>query len=245
MPDVPNPVADPAAAGKLAAARVALGFVADGMTLGLGSGSTAEVFIAVLGERLAAGGLAVRGVPTSEGSARAARAAGVPLVSIEEIERLDVDVDGADEVDPQGGLIKGGGGCLLREKIIARASKRMVVIVDRAKMVPALGRYPLPVEVDPYGWRLTAGHVAEALRAAGAGLVVPKLRAGKDGAPFVTDGGHYILDCATGPLAAPRAVGDALAGIPGVIEHGLFFDLASVVIVGGPDGAEVIECGVD
>jgi ribose 5-phosphate isomerase A len=243
--------ADPVLAAKRAAARAALDLVVDGMTLGLGSGSTAELFIAALGECIAGGSLGVRGVPTSGASARAAQAAGVPLIAIDDVTSLDLDVDGADEVDPALNMIKGGGGCLLREKIVARASKRMVVIVDRAKLVPALGRFPLPVEVDRFGWRLTAGHVAGALMDIGTcepklGATNPrievKLRHGRDGAPFVTDGGHYILDCATGPLvAAPRDVAAALAQVPGVVEHGLFIGLASVVIVGEADGrAEVI-----
>jgi ribose 5-phosphate isomerase A len=226
---------------KERAALAALDYVADGMTLGLGSGSTAELFIAALGRRIAEEKIKVRGVPTSEASARAAEAASVPLVSIDEVSRLDVDIDGTDEVDPDFNLIKGGGGCLLREKIVAAASDRMVVIADASKRVTALGAFPLPVEVDPFGATLTAKRIADALIAAGAARHAPKLRRGKDGSPFVTDGGHHIYDCATARLPDPARAAGALAEIPGVVEHGLFLGLASVLILGGGDGVEVSE----
>jgi ribose 5-phosphate isomerase A len=231
---------DPAKAGKTAAAQAALALVESGMTLGLGSGSTAEIFIALLGERMRAGKLVVRGVPTSEASARAARDAGVPLVKIDDVEEIDLDVDGADEVDPAFNLIKGGGGCLLREKIIAQASRQFAVIVDPKKNVSQLGAFPLPVEVDRFGWKLTRKLVAEAVIASGGGANEPKLRVTKDGAPFVTDGGHYILDCAAKVLPDPVRTGALISELPGVVEHGLFLGLTTVLIVGEPDGARVV-----
>jgi ribose 5-phosphate isomerase A len=230
---------DPAKAGKIAAARAALELVETGMTLGLGSGSTAEIFIALLGERMKAGKLVVRGVPTSEASARAARDAGVPLVDVDAVEEIDLDVDGADEVDPQFNLIKGGGGCLLREKIIARASRQFAVIVDPKKNVARLGAYPLPVEVDRFGWMLTRKRVAEAVVASGGAPHEPMLRMKPDGAPFVTDGGHYILSCAAKALPDPVRTGALLSEIPGVVEHGLFLGMTTTLIVGEPGGARV------
>ena len=230
---------DAVKAGKESAARAVLDLVEDGMTLGLGSGSTAELFIVALGRRIADEGWTIRGAPTSEASARAATAAGVPLVPIEEVDRLDLDIDGADEVDPAFHLIKGGGGCLLREKIIAAASGAMVVIVDDKKMVPTLGAFPLPVEVDPFGWALTSRHVADALRATNAEASAIRLRKNKDGGAYVTDGGHYILDCATTTIPSPKETAARIAAIPGVVEHGLFINLASIVVIGRPDGAEV------
>jgi ribose 5-phosphate isomerase A len=230
----------PAVRAKRHAAEAALAQVEDGMLLGLGSGSTAELFIAALGRRMAAGGLRVKGVPTSEASARAAKAAGVPLVAIDDVTRLDLDIDGTDEIDPAFNLIKGGGGCLLREKIVAAASDRMVVIADASKRVETLGGFPLPVEVDRFGAALTARKIADALIDAGAAKHEPKLRRGKEGAPFVTDGGHHIYDCATARLPDPARAARALAEIPGVVEHGLFLGLASLLIVGGPDGAELV-----
>lgn len=231
---------DPVVRAKTNAALAALEFVKDGMVVGLGSGSTAEIFIAALGKRVKTDGWTIKGVPTSEASAKAARTAGIPLAPIDEVAGVDVDVDGADEVDPAFNLIKGGGGCLLREKIVAAASKQFVVIVDPKKRVPTLGAFPLPVEVDRFGWTLTAKLVEAALRGAGAGAFTPRRRAGKDGAPFVTDGGHYILDCAVGSLPDPGRAAAAIADLPGVVDHGLFLGLTSVLIVGEPDGAQVI-----
>ncbi|MGD2133555.1 MAG: ribose-5-phosphate isomerase RpiA [Maricaulaceae bacterium] len=226
---------------KESAALAALEFIEDGMIVGLGSGSTAELFIAALGKRMAEDGFKVVGVATSEASARAAEAAGVPLREVEHVARIDVDVDGADEVDPLFNLIKGGGGCLLREKIIAHASDQMIVVVDDKKMVQTLGAFPLPVEVDPFGFTLTAKSVFDALRASRAQTADVQLRRTGDGAPYITDGGHYILDCKTGALPDPVETAARLAAIPGVVEHGLFLDLAGVVIVGGPEGAGVLE----
>jgi len=226
---------------KAHAAHAALDFVKDGMVLGLGSGSTAEIFIALLGHRVASG-LAVQGVPTSRASAEAARETGVPLLSIDHAERIDVTIDGADEVGPEFALIKGGGGCLLREKIIANASDLMVVIVDDSKLVSTLGAFALPVEVDRFGFTITAKKIYDALVAARISRPEIALRMSADGQePFITDGGHYILDCACASIPDPRKTAGLLCAIPGVVEHGLFLDLARVVIVGDADGAQILE----
>ena len=165
---------------------------------------------------------------------------GVPLTTLDETPELDLTVDGADEIAPDLSLIKGGGGALLREKIVAAASARMVVIADESKWVPALGRYPLPVEVAPFG--LTATRRAVEAAAAGAGCPGPApLRRGKDGHAFVTDGGHWILDAALGRIGDPSALAARLAPIPGVIEHGLFIGVAQAAILAGPDGVRVVE----
>lgn len=223
------------------AAQAALEFVQNGMVLGLGSGSTAEIFIEKLGDRVA-GGLKVSGVPTSERTAHCAREAGIPLLDPDRVEVIDVTIDGADEVDQSFQLIKGGGACLLREKIIAAASKKMVVIIDDTKMVETLGTFPLPVEVDPFCLGVTAQQVYDALLATGCEDGQTVLRQAKDGSgPLVTDGGHYILDCRCRAIPDPIATASALAHIPGVMETGLFIDLASVIIVGEVDHAKVLE----
>ncbi len=224
---------------KQAAAERALDFVEDGMTLGLGSGSTAELFIAALGARMSKTGLSVRGIPTSQATAAAAQAAGVPLIPIDRAHRIDLDVDGADEIDPMLNLIKGGGGCLLREKIIAHASDLVVIIADEAKMVDRLGAFALPVEVDPFGFTITAKKVFDALRAAGVDRPDIQLRSSAADTPFVTDGGHYILDCATGLLADPDEAARQLRRVPGVMGHGLFLEMADAVVLGEFDGETV------
>jgi len=223
------------------AALAALDFVQDGMTLGLGSGSTAEIFIEHLGERVA-GGLKVQGVPTSKASAACAEENGVPLIDIDKVSRIHLTVDGADEVDPMFTLIKGGGACLLREKIIAAASDKMVVIVDESKMVETLGKFPLPVEVDPFGVTLTTEQIYEALQKSGCKNGQAILRQNKDGSgPLITDGGHYIVDCKCEHIPAPGETAHLLSQIPGVMEHGLFIDLSSVVIVGEADHYRIME----
>lgn len=228
---------------KTRAAEAALEFIEDGMTLGLGSGSTADIFVRLLGAALESGSLNnVKGVPTSENTARVAREAGVPLIEVDQADRIDVTVDGADEVDGRFRLIKGGGGCLLREKIIAHASDLMVVVVDETKLVETLGAFALPVEVDPFGFTITAKKVYDALTAAGVVRPDVKLRCRGDGNdPFVTDGGHYILDCACKAVSDPEQVAARLNAIPGVVEHGLFINLARAVIVGEEEGARVLE----
>ncbi len=223
------------------AAMAALEFVRSGMVLGLGSGSTAEIFIEQLGEKVA-GGLKVSGVPTSQRTAEVAQEFGVPLIDIDRVDAIDLTIDGADEVDQAFHLMKGGGACLLREKIIAKASKRMVVIVDDSKMVETLGAFPLPVEVDPFGVGLTASQVYDALLKTGCQDGTTTLRQARDGSgPLITDGGHYLLDCQAGAIPDPALTAQALAAIPGVMEHGLFIDLASAVVIGEVDHAKVLE----
>jgi ribose 5-phosphate isomerase A len=221
---------------KRQAAERALKLVAPGMKLGLGSGSTARHFVDLVGERVKAG-LDIRCVATSETTASQAKALGIPLVSLNEIPELDLTVDGADEVDPELRLIKGGGGALLREKIVASASKRMAVIADSTKLVPRLGAFPLPIEVVPFGLAATRRHIERAF--AELGLAGPiRLRGGSS--PFVTDGGHSILDCSLGAIAEPERLSQILSSIPGVVEHGLFIGLARVAIIAGDEGVEVL-----
>lgn len=215
---------------KRQAALQALELVRPGMTLGLGTGSTAAHFVKGLGERLKEGLVIAGAVATSEATAALARAAGVTLLEPGPETRFDLAVDGADEIDPALTLIKGGGGALLREKIVAAAAVRFVVIADAGKRVPRLGRFPLPVEVTPFAWALTARKVAEALRASGCGRDILSLRQ-KDGAPFVTDGGNYILDCQASEIPDAPALAALLDATPGVVEHGLFIGLAHEAIV--------------
>ncbi|MDQ6434946.1 ribose-5-phosphate isomerase RpiA [Mesorhizobium sp. LHD-90] len=222
---------------KIEAARTALTHVESGMRLGIGSGSTAEEFVRLLAERVA-GGLAIIGVPTSERTAKLCRETGVPLTTLDETPELDLTIDGADEFDPGLVLIKGGGGALLREKIVAAASKRMIVIADDSKQVDTLGRFPLPIEVNPFGLRATEiaiRRVADSLALSGP----ITLRMTKD-APFVTDGGHFILDASFGRIPDPRALSTGLHSVPGVVEHGLFIGLAQMAVVAGTDGARTI-----
>jgi ribose 5-phosphate isomerase A len=220
---------------KIEAARAALGHVEDGMRLGIGSGSTAEEFVRLLAERVA-GGLKITGVPTSERTAALCRESGVPLASLDETPELDLTIDGADEIDHDLALIKGGGGALLREKIVAAASARMLVIADRSKLVETLGRFPLPIEVNRFGLESTTLAIGRAASAVGlSGALDLRTR---DAAPFVTDGGHFIVDASFGRIPDPRALSGALHAIPGVVEHGLFLGMASAAILAGPDGIE-------
>ena len=224
---------------KRAAAARALEFVRPGMKLGLGTGSTAKHFVDLVGERVK-GGLDAICVPTSEATHAQAISLGIPLTTLDETPALDLTVDGADEIDPDLSLIKGGGGALLREKIVAAASARMIVISDPSKLVPALGRFPLPVEVTPFGYsatRLAVEKAISSLQKCGP----LSLRKGKDGHPFVTDGGHWIIDAALTRIDDPKAMAHALSGIPGVMEHGLFVGLAQMAIIGGPDGIKILE----
>jgi ribose 5-phosphate isomerase A len=224
---------------KRQAAGRALEFVRDGMKLGLGTGSTAKHFVELLGARVRAG-LEVIGVPTSEATRADAIRCGIALTTLDEVDRLDLTVDGADEIDPSLNLIKGGGGALLREKIVAVASDRMIVIADDSKWVEALGRFPLPIEVIPFGLRATQRAIGEAFAECGvSGPMV--VRKGKDGHVFVTDEGHWIVDARLGRISdAPKLAG-SLASIPGVVEHGLFIGLASIVMLAGSEGIRVIE----
>ncbi|MEA2987504.1 MAG: ribose 5-phosphate isomerase [Alphaproteobacteria bacterium] len=226
-------------AQKRAAAARAFEFVRPGMRLGLGTGSTARHFVELLAERVRAG-LAIVAVPTSESTRGDAERLGVPLTTLDETPQLDLTVDGADEISPNLTLIKGGGGALLREKIVASASTRMVVIADESKWVPVLGRFPLPVEVVPFGLAATRRAVEAACAAAGSpGAAL--LRRGRDGHAFVTDQGHWILDAAVERISDPKALADGLAAIAGVVEHGLFIGLAQAAVLAGSAGIRVVE----
>lgn len=204
------------------------------MRLGLGTGSTAAHFITLLAERVRSG-LTVTGVPTSEASHAQAEREGVPLTTLDDTPELDLTVDGADEIDDALRLIKGGGGALLREKIVAAASRRMIVIADGSKRVPRLGRFPLPVEVVPFGLGATRRAILEAVEEVGCEGELRLRRSGED-QPFETDGGHYIVDAHLGRIEAPERLAAALAAIPGVVEHGLFLGLASGAIVANASG---------
>jgi ribose 5-phosphate isomerase A len=224
---------------KIKAAAEALTHVEDGMRLGIGTGSTAEEFVRLLAERVA-GGLKVEGVPTSERTARLCLELGVQLRSLDELPELDLTIDGADEIDAQLRLIKGGGGALLREKIVASASSRMIVIADETKIVDTLGAFPLPIEINPFG-QVSTRIAIEAL-AARLGLSgTLALRKRSDESLYMTDGGHLILDASFGRIPDADALAEQLNAIPGVVEHGLFINLASLAIIAGPAGARVME----
>jgi len=224
---------------KRQAAARALEHVRDGMKLGLGTGSTARHFVELLGERVRAG-LHVVCVPTSEVTRADAQRCGIALTTLDDIDRLDLTVDGADEVDPALDLIKGGGGALLREKIVAAASDRMIVIADDSKWVETLGRFPLPVEVIPFGLSATRRAMDRAFAESGvAGQMV--VRKGGDGHAFVTDGGHWIVDAHLGRIADAPRLADLLNAIPGVVEHGLFIGLASTLVLAGSRGIRIVE----
>ncbi|MEL6664030.1 MAG: ribose-5-phosphate isomerase RpiA [Pseudomonadota bacterium] len=225
---------------KRNAANAAMEFVEDGMTLGLGTGSTAKYFVEMVAEEVA-DGLVVRCVPTSEQTRQLALSHGVPLVPIDQVDRIHLTVDGADEIDGAGNLIKGGGAALLREKIIASASDHMVVIADPSKQVERLGAFPLPVEVTPFGFTITAKQVFDALCASGVDRPKVKLRTADDGEPLFTDGGNHILDCHCGRIPDVEATAARLSGVPGVVEHGLFIAMARTVIIGNEGGAVVFE----
>lgn len=222
---------------KRAAALAALAHVRPGTKLGLGTGSTAAHFVDLLGARVRAG-LDVVGVPTSERTRVQAETLGVPLSTLDETPELDLTVDGADEFDASRRLIKGGGGALLREKIVAAASRRMFVIADAGKEVATLGAFPLPVEIDRFGARATQRHIA--LAATGLGLDGTLTLRGGAAAPFITDGGHYIIDCAFGAIPDPDALAARLSAIPGVVDHGLFIGLATAIFVADATGVRVI-----
>jgi ribose 5-phosphate isomerase A len=216
---------------KEAAARASLRFVKDGQVLGLGTGSTAAYFIKLLGEEVRRG-LRIRGIPTSDRSRELALSLGIPVVTLDDCQEIDVTVDGADEVDPQLRLIKGGGGALLREKIVASATKQMIVVADASKQVQTLGRFPLPVEVIRFAQAL----VAKRIRALGAEV---QLRRNEDGSPYITDENNHILDCRFGEMRDPDGLARELSWMPGVVEHGLFIGMASVVLFAR--GSEIVE----
>ena len=231
-PSPPSPTQQES--GKRAAGEAALDFIQDGALVGLGTGSTVKHFLLALGERVKAG-LRVHGVPTSRETAELARQLQIPLLPEEGEWELDVAVDGADQVDPHFHVIKGGGGALLREKIVAAAARTFIVLVDPTKCVPVLGNpMPVPVEVNPFGWPQSA----KQLEAVGG---VPALRK-KQGTVFETDGGHYILDFMVDSIPDPVQLEARLNRIPGVVENGLFVNRTSTLIIGSPDGVQIKHC---
>ncbi len=219
---------------KEAAAESAAGLVKSGMIVGLGSGSTAALAVAAIGKRVR-NGLRIIGIPTSEQTADQASQLGIPLSNLEEHPEIDLTIDGADEVELGTlNLIKGRGGALLREKIVASATAQFIIIVDETKLVRQLGAHDsVPAEVIPFGWQATAAR----LRKLGAD---PNLRLRPGGQTYTTDGGHYILDCAFGPITSPAELQRELDGVVGLVEHGLFVGLASQVVVGGPGGLKTL-----
>jgi ribose 5-phosphate isomerase A len=216
---------------KEAAARASLRFVKDGQVVGLGSGSTATYFIKLLGEQVK-NGLRIRGIPTSVRSKELAESLGIPLTTFDECQEIAVTVDGADEVDPQLRLIKGGGGALLREKIVASATKLQVIVADASKQVQRLGKFPLPVEVIKFAQAL----VAKRITALGADV---QLRKNADGSPYLTDENNHILDCRFGAIQDADLLARELSDMPGVVEHGLFIGMANVVLFAR--GSEIVE----
>ncbi len=222
---------------KRQAAAKALELVEPGMRLGLGTGSTAVQFVELLGARVAQG-LDVIGVATSERTRVQAQSLGIPLADLDDLPELDLTIDGTDEFDPDLRLIKGGGGALLREKIVAAASRRMVVITDASKAVKRLGKFPLPVEINRFGAEATRHLIAREAAAAGSNGPIA-LRKDAAGQPFVTDGGHYIFDCAFGIIPAPEDLAARLSAVPGVVEHGLFIGYARAVISAGAEGVTI------
>jgi ribose 5-phosphate isomerase A len=216
---------------KEAAARASLRYVKDGQVVGLGTGSTAAYFIRLLAEEVKRG-LRIRGIPTSLRSQELALSLGIPLTTLDECQEIDVTVDGADEVDPQLRLIKGGGGAMLREKIVASATRQLVIVADASKQVPVLGKFPLPVEVIRFAQALVAKRIA----ALGANVTI---RQAADGKPYVTDENNHILDCRFGQISDADGLARKLSDMPGVVEHGLFIGMASVAIFAR--GSEIVE----
>ena len=224
---------------KRAAAMRAADLVQSGMKLGLGTGSTAEAFLEILADKIH-GGLKVIGTPTSKRTEDKARSLGIPLDDLDKLAPLDLTIDGADEADGDLNLIKGGGGALLREKIVAASSKRMAVMADESKLVPRLGKFPLPVEVIAFGHGSTAQRIANVAQKLGYKNLTPNLRL-KDGAPFRTDSGNVIYDCPFGAIADVPKLAAALSAVTGVVEHGLFVGLATSLILAGPKGVKLLE----
>ncbi|MGC2247945.1 MAG: ribose-5-phosphate isomerase RpiA [Terriglobales bacterium] len=217
---------------KELAGRAAAKLVNDGDIVGVGTGSTAYFAILALGERVKAG-LKIIGIPTSNASAELARGVGIPLSTLDQHSAIDIDIDGADEIDPHLNLIKGGGGALLREKVIATASKKFVVIADSGKLVSTLGKFPLPVEVISFARAVVEKKIA------GLGASV-KWRTHPDGSPYATDNGNPILDCSFGKIEDPPKLARTLSDIQGVVEHGLFIGLASLALIGKGNSVEEI-----
>ncbi len=223
---------------KIEAANAALDYVQDGMRLGIGTGSTADEFIRLLAKKVA-DGLKIIGVPTSERSAALCQELGVPLATLDEVPQLDLAIDGTDEIDPDFNLIKGAGGALLREKIVAATATTMLVIADQSKVVEKLGKFPLPIEVNQFGLLATKLAIEEAAGALElSGTITLRER---DGKAFVTDGGHLIFDASFGLIRDAKALSMALHAIPGVVEHGLFLGMATVAIIAGSDGIRTLK----
>jgi len=218
-------------AEKEQAARASLKYVRDGQIVGLGTGSTATIAIRLLGEQVRAG-LKIRGIPTSFASRDLAMQLGIPLITFEEAQEIDVTIDGADEFDPALNLIKGGGGAMLREKIVAFATKQVVIVTDSSKQVPMLGRFPVPVEVIGFAEPLLAKKISEL------GAKVAR-RLDNSGKPYITDENHHILDCHFGQIPDPAALACTLSEMPGLVEHGLFVGITSVVVMA--KAGEVVE----
>jgi len=226
-------------AKRAAAARAIETFLRDGMTIGLGSGTTSRWFVRILGEHVTSG-LRVTGVPSSKSTGQLAQEVGVPLADLNDVNQLDLTIDGADEIDSKGRMIKGGGANLLWEKIVAFASKRMVAIVDESKVVERLGRFPLSIEVIPFAWRSTERHLQNLFKDEGFADVRIDVRGGLQ-KPLITDSGHYLLDCHLRAIPDPESLGAKLNQIPGVVEHGLFINIATDAVIGHVNGhAEVV-----
>ena len=226
-------------AKRAAAAKAIESFLQDGMTIGLGSGTTSRFFVRILGERVK-DGLRVVGVPSSKSTGELAQEVGIPLADLNDVEQLDLTIDGADEIDAKGRMIKGGGANLLWEKIVACASNRMVCIVDESKLVERLGRFPLPVEVIPFAWRSTERLLRKLFADVGLGDPKIEMRGGLE-KPLITDSGHYLLDCHLEMIPDPESLGQKLNQIPGVVEHGLFIGIATDAVAGHAGGqAEVL-----
>ena len=223
-------------AQKQRSGEAAAALVEDGMTVGLGTGSTAAWFVKALGARGLSG---LKCVATSTATADLAKSVGLKVFDLDKVESIDITVDGADEIGPGLSLIKGGGGALLREKLVWEASKRCVVIADAAKNVKTLGKYPLPIEVVAFGHKTTALKICDALAECDIGIA-PMLRR-KDGQPVITDSGNLIYDAACGRIEEPAALAAALKSVTGVVDHGLFLDLADRALIGGPNGVIEIE----
>jgi ribose 5-phosphate isomerase A len=215
---------------KEAAGRAAAKLVRDGDIVGLGTGSTAYFAVVALGERVKAG-LKIIGIPTSVQTADQARAAGIPLTTLDEHPEINITIDGADELDHNLNLIKGGGGALTREKIIATASKKMVVVADSGKVVPTLGKFPLPLEIIAFARTVIEKKIASL-------AATPKLRMKPDGSPFITDNGNQILDCSFGRIEDPAALARELSDTPGIVEHGLFIGIAKLAVIGREGSVE-------
>lgn len=225
---------------KINAAGAALEYLEDGITIGLGTGTTVAFFLELLSHEIE-DGLNLRGVPTSRETESVAKTLRIPLVPVEHVDRIHLTVDGADEIDRSGNLIKGGGGALLREKIIANASDQLVIIADPTKQVQVLGAFPLPIEVSTFGFTITAKKIYDVLTEHGVDNPQVKQRVDELGDPFVSDGGNFILDCYCKTIKNAEILAKQLAVVPGVIEHGLFINFARTIIIGNETGTKTFE----